>query len=148
MLLELELRDIAGPDHVRRGRIEVALDEIREPRLLLKEDLLRRATDAFQSHRPHELANLLFGDWRSILSDDRGNFRRAEDAVVFLEDALDLLAELPVANGIDAVLALAAEDVVVEGAAVDLQGVADGVGAVLVAEFRGFRHQLAVVSVC
>ena len=55
---------------------------------------------------------------------------------------------MPVANGIDAVLALAAEDVVVECAAINLQGVADGVGAVLVAEFRGFRHQLAIVCVC
>lgn len=147
MLLELELRDVAGPDHVRRRRVEVALDEIRKPWLLLEEDLLRRAADTFQSHCPHELANLLLGDGRSILPDDRGNLRRAEDLVVLLEDALDLLAELPVANGIDAVLALAAEDVVVEGAAVDLQGVADGVGAVLVAEFRGFRHQLAIVCV-
>lgn len=74
----------------------------------------------FQSHRSHELANLLFGDGRSILSDDRGNLRRAEDAVVLLEDALDLLAELPVANGIDAVLAFAAENMVVEGAAINL----------------------------
>ena len=52
------------------------------------------------------------GDGRSILPDDRGNLRRAEDMVVLLEDALDLLAELPVANRIDAVLALAAVDVV------------------------------------
>lgn len=138
----------AGPDYVRRSRIEVTLDEIRELWLLLKEGLLRRAANAFQSHRSHELANLLLGDRRSILPDDRGNFRCAEDAIVFFEDALDLLAELPVANGIDAVLALAAEDVVVEGAAVNLQGVADCVGAVLVAEFRGFRHQFAIVCVC
>ena len=112
MLLEFELRDVAGPNHVRRSRIEVAFDEIWEPRLLLEENLLRCAADAFQSHCPHELANLLLGDGRSVLPDDRGNLRRAEDAVVLLEDALDLLAELPVANGIDAVLALAAEDVV------------------------------------
>ena len=92
----------------------------RELRLLLKEDLLRRAADTFQSHRSHELANLLLGDGRSALTDDRGNLRRAEDAVVLLEDALDLLAELPVANGIDAVLAFAAENMVVEGAAINL----------------------------
>ena len=120
MLFELELSDVTGPDHVRGCRVEVPLDEIRESRLLLEEDLLRCATDAFQSHRPHELANLLFGDGRSILSDDRGNLRRAEDTVVLLEDALDLLAELPVANGIDAVLAFAAENMVVEGAAINL----------------------------
>ena len=112
MLLELELRDVARPIHVRHSRVEVALDEVREPRLLQKEDLLRRATDAFQSHRPHELANLLLGDGRSILSDDRGNLGCAEDAVVLLENALDLLTELPVADRINAVLALAAEDVV------------------------------------
>jgi hypothetical protein len=35
--------------------------------------------------------------------------------------------------------------VVQEGATLDLQGVADCVGAVRVAELRGFRHQLAVV---
>ena len=51
-------------------------------------------------------------------------------------------------NGIDAVLALTAEDVVVEGAAINLQGVADGVGAVLAAKLRGFRHQFAIVCVC
>lgn len=147
MLLELELRDVADPDHVRSCRVEVPPDEVREPRLLLKENLLRRATDAFQSHRPHELANLLFGDWRSILSDDRGDLGRTEDAVVLLKDSLDLFAQLPVANGIDAVFALAAEDVVQEGATLDLQGVADCVGAVRVAELRGFRHQLAVVCV-
>ena len=56
----------------------------------------------------------------SAQTDDRGNLRRAEDAVVLLEDALDLLAELPVANGIDAVLAFAAENMVVEGAAINL----------------------------
>lgn len=112
MFFELELRDIAGPDHVRRGRVEVTLDEVRELRLLLKEYLLRCAVDAFQSHCPHELANLLLGDGRSILPDDRGNFGCAEDAVVLLENALDLLPELPVANSIDAVFAFAAEDVV------------------------------------
>ena len=112
MLPELELCNITGPDHVRRGGVEVILDEVREPRLLLKENLLRRATDTFQSHRPHKLANLLLGDGRSVLADDRSNLRRTEDAVVLLEDAFDLLAELPVANRIDAVLALAAEDVV------------------------------------
>lgn len=112
MLLEFELRDVAGPNHVRRSRIEVAFDEIWEPRLLLEENPLRCAADAFQSHCPHELANLLLGDGRSVLPDDRGNLRRAEDLVVLLEDALDLLAELPVANRIDAVLALAAVDVV------------------------------------
>lgn len=112
MLLELELRDVAGPDHVWCSRVEVALDEVRESWLLLEEYLLRRAADTFQPHCPHELANLLLGDGRSILPDDRGNLRRAEDLVVLLEDALDLLAELPVANRIDAVLALAAVDVV------------------------------------
>lgn len=120
MLPELELCNITGPDHVRRGGVEVALDEVRELRLLLKEDLLRRAADTFQSHRSHELANLLLGDGRSALTDDRGNLRRTKDAVVLLKDAHDLLAELPVANGIDAVLAFAAENMVVEGAAINL----------------------------
>lgn len=147
VFLELELRDIAGPNHVRRSWIDVAFDEVREPRLLLKEYLLRRAADAFQSHCSHQFANFLFGDGRPILPDDRGDLGRTEDAVVLLKDAFDLIAELPVANGIDAVFALAAEDVVQEGATLDLQGVADCVGAVRVAELRGFRHQLAVVCV-
>lgn len=148
MFLELELRDIARPDHVRRSRVEIALDEIREPRLLLKEDLLRCAADAFQPHCSHQFANFLLGDGRPILPDDRGDLGRTEDAVVLLEDAFDLLAELPVANGIGAVLAFAAENMVVEGAAINLQGVADGVGAVLVAELRRFCHQLTIICVC
>lgn len=144
--LELELRHVARPDHVRSRGVEVLPDEVWESGIHLVEDDLGGAANALESERIHQLANLLVGHGSPALPHDGGDFCRAENLLMLIEDPLDFDLEHVVAKNILALLSLGAEDVVVERPAINLKGVADRVNAVLFAQFACLRHEFAPVG--